>query len=98
MGHHSLGCAVEHLPMTMRCQSRERVLAWYAAHETVCLDGRAEHDNFQFGVPSEMGSIAANSRGSGFMRNTFSVSSEVVTQELVVSSRAFDLESRDLSL
>ena len=60
MGHHSLGCAVEHLPMTMRCQSRERVLAWYAAHETVCLEGRAEHDNFQFGVPSEMGSIAAS--------------------------------------
>jgi hypothetical protein len=51
-------CDVRAFPHSLACSPRAQALAWYIANERACHRSSALHDNYQFGVPSEMQSIA----------------------------------------
>ena len=51
-------CDVKLLPKSLQCQGRAAVLSWLVQNEHSCL-APTPHDCFQFGVPSEMKSVAS---------------------------------------
>lgn len=55
----SVACDVRVMAPSLGCGPRHHLLAWYVKHEHTCIP-KKPHDNFQFGVPSEMKSIAEN--------------------------------------